>query len=325
MTTPRKALLVAALVCLTTTAHAEPPPKDRARSLFLEANQLFDRGMLQDALTLYRKARALYPSFKIDLNIGGTLDALGRRTEAAVYFERFLLNASKAPKGVTREAKRRLKALRRKLGWIRVTCMVEGAVILVDGRSVGRTPRDLPLYLDPGRHRISMEREGYLPRVKMITIAAGKRKTLDFLLDPVNQPSVSAGAAAATADPVVQKRRRTKTILALAALGAGVALTAGAAALYGVGLSRGNDAYDSYLRADTLADADAQYEDVKSARTLVIVGHVLMGAAVAAYGFSFYSFVTRPCADQASPHGERPAVTVAPTSGGAYLSVGGSF
>ncbi len=324
MTIPRKVILVAALACLWSTAHAKAPPKVRARALFIEANQLFDRGMLQDALTLYRQARDLYPSFKIDLNIGGTLDALGRRTEAAIYFERFLLNASKAPKGVAREAKRRLKALRRKLGWIKITCMVEGAVIMLDGRSVGRTPRDLPLYVTPGRHRISLERAGYLPKVKMITMAAGKRKALDFLLDPVGQPGVSAGAAAPLAAPAVQKRRRTKNILALSALGLGVALTAGAAALYGVGLSKGNDAYESYLTAGTLAEADSTYEDVQSAKTLVIVGHALLGAAVAAYGFSFYSFVTRPCTAESSGD-ERPAVSVAPTSGGAYLSVGGRF
>ena len=327
MTTLRRTFLVAVLVCLWTTAHADTSPKDRARALFLEANELFDRGMYQDALTLYRKARALYPSFKIDLNIGGTLDALGRRTEAAVYFERFLLNASKAPRAVAREAKRRLRHLRRKLGWVKVTCMVEGAAILVDGVSVGHTPMDLPLYVTPGRHRITLQQKGFFPKVKKFTIAAGKRKALDFLLDPVAKPGAGGEQLINTAlDPTLKKRRRTKTILALAALGTGVALTAGAAALYGVGLSKGNESYESYLKATTLAEADKRYQEVDSARTLVIVGHALMGAAVVAYGFSFYSFVTRPCAPEGAPPDKaQPNVTVAPTSGGAYLSIGGSF
>ena len=327
MTTTRRAILVAVLVCFGTAAYAEPSPKDKARSIFLEANELFDRAMFQDALTLYRKARALYPSFKIDLNIGGTLDALGRRTEAAVYFERFLLNAAKAPKGVAREAKRRLRALQRKLGWVKVTCMVEGAVILVDGVSVGYTPRDLPLYVTPGSHRITLQREGYTPRVKKITIAAGKRKDLDFLLDPLEKPgSPGTSALGSGPDPAQQKRRRSKTIWALSTLGAGVALTAGAAALYGVGFSKGNDAYESYLKAGTLAEADSRYEEVNSAKTLVIVGHTLLGAAVVAYGLSFYSFVTRPCAREEAPtDGPKTKFTVAPTSGGAYLSIGGSF
>jgi len=324
MTTIRKALFVTVLVCFCTEAYAEPSPKDKARSLFLEANELFDRGMFQDALTLYRKARALYPSFKIDLNIGGTLDALGRRTEAAVYFERFLLNAAKAPKGVAREARRRLKSLRRKLGWVKVTCMVEGAVIRVDGVSVGRTPRDLPIYVTPGRHRITLEREGYSPKSRRLTIGAGKRRSMDFLLDPVVK--AGDGLTGPGPDAALAKRRSRKTIWALTTLGAGVALTAGAAVLYGVGLSRGNDSYESYLKADTLAEADARYADVDSAKTMVIVGHALMGAALVAYGFSFYSFVTRPCVrDDAPPDDTKPEVTVAPTSGGAYLSIGGRF
>lgn len=321
------ALTLACLVGGLPRSASAQEPRDKARALFLEANGLFDRGMYQDALTLYRKARALYPSFKIDLNIGGTLDALGRKTEAAVYFERFLLNSSKASRPVIREARRRLKVLRRQLGWLKVTTMAEGALIAVDGKSVGHTPHDLPIYLIPGSHRISVKKQGFAPRVKMITIGAGKRQTLDFLLDPIE----SAGARPTTsavrveADPATARRRRSKAIWGFTSLGVGVALTAGAAVLYGVGLSSGTDSYRSYMEATTVAEADARYGDVESARTLVTVGHVLMGAAVVAYGLSIYSFVTRPCAPEQATQAPQTTVTVAPAGNGAVLSIGGSF
>ena len=59
------ALTLACLVGGLPRSASAQEPRDKARALFLEANGLFDRGMYQDALTLYRKARALYPSIRL--------------------------------------------------------------------------------------------------------------------------------------------------------------------------------------------------------------------------------------------------------------------
>ena len=144
-------------------AGADTSPRDRAVLLFQEATRLFDRGMYLDALKKFRRARAVYPSFKIDLNIGATLDAMGRRTEAAVYFERFLINADNAPPAVIFAARDRLKQLRLKLGRVKVTCLVEGAMVRVGTRAVGRTPLELPVYLEPAPMSSRPARRGTAP------------------------------------------------------------------------------------------------------------------------------------------------------------------
>lgn len=87
--------------------------KKRARILFRQGHRLAERGMHLDALRKFKAAKALYPSSKIDLNIGGILDNLGRSAEAAFYFERFLIQPpeeSSDPR-VTEKLKKAAKAL----------------------------------------------------------------------------------------------------------------------------------------------------------------------------------------------------------------------
>lgn len=139
------ALLLGCL-CSAPRSAAAQTPREQAGVLFDQASDLFSRGMYLDALKRFRQARRLYASFKIDLNIGATLDAMGRRTEAAVYFERFLVNAAEAPPEIIKAATSRLGELRNKLGRVKVSCLVEGATVVVDRKAVGRVPLDYGLY-----------------------------------------------------------------------------------------------------------------------------------------------------------------------------------
>ena len=154
--------------------------KEQARTLFREANELFARKMFLDALAKYREAQAVFPSYKIDLNIGGTLDALGRRTEAAVYFERFLVQSAGAPREIIASAQKRLGQLRGKLGRVKVTTILDGAAILADGVTVGRAPLDIPVYLEPGQHRLEARKPWARPSVRTITVTAGQDLIVDL-------------------------------------------------------------------------------------------------------------------------------------------------
>ena len=122
--------------------------------------------------------------------------------------------------------------------------------------------------------------------------------------------------------------RRTRTLWAWSTLGAGAALAATAAALYGVGVSRGESAHDAYTAAAAAApgppddELAGHYDDIESARDMVLAGNILMGAAAVAAGVSIYLFVTRP----AEPGGEGvTAVGVAPLARGASLGLSGRF
>jgi hypothetical protein len=93
---------------------------------------------------------------------------------------------------------------------------------------------------------------------------------------------------------LIVQRRRSKTMWAWTALGVGIASAAAAGVLYVVGQSQGANAYHSYSASKEQVVMDMHWEDVEAAETKFVVGHVLMGVAAAAIGFSVYQFLTRP-------------------------------
>lgn len=149
-----------------------------AQQLFKEGNELFARGMLLDALKAYRKSQKLHPSYKVDLNIGGTLDELGRRAEAAWSFHRFMVHSASAPADVVQQARARLAQLKHKLASVKVSCGVDGAVVAMDGKEVGLTPLELPIYLEPGKHVLSVTKRGKLAFTRKLALLAGQHRVL---------------------------------------------------------------------------------------------------------------------------------------------------
>jgi tetratricopeptide (TPR) repeat protein len=301
----------------------EADPKQRARVLFKQGNQLFKRGMYLDALAKYREARRLYPSHKIDLNIGTTLDSMGRRTEAARYFERFLVQSADAPEEIIAAARERLNQLKKKLCSVKVTSLINGATLGVDGKAEGKTPLELPVYLEPGRHEIVLDKDGYLPARRELELAPGQHEELDLSLEaekPTTRPAVAAKPPPPLpVDPELVKRRRRRTIMAYGFLGAAGALAVTAGVLYGVGASQGSSAHDEYDRATDPDEIERHYYDVEAAKTKLVVGHVLIGAAAAAAGVGLYYLFTRPEVERRGP----PAVS--PVIGPRSVGVSGRF
>jgi tetratricopeptide (TPR) repeat protein len=154
----------------------------RAEALLREGNGLYDRGEFRAALERYRAARDLYPSFKIDFNIGIALEALGHSIEAAEQLERFLRRAALADEAIVGSARRRLEALRRRLASVDISCNVDGATIRVDGAPVGRTPLEGRVYLRPGEHRVEARAAGHAPYRRTLDLAAGDHRGLTATL-----------------------------------------------------------------------------------------------------------------------------------------------
>jgi hypothetical protein len=177
----KRGLLLALILALSPgwAVAGKPGTREDAEILLRAGNALHDRGNYRGALSNYYEARRIFPSYKIDFNIGVTLMAMGRLIQAAQQFERFLLTARKvAEPAMKRAAQRRLDRLRSRLGSVVVVCPVPGAVVAVEGAEVGRTPLEGRLYLRPGTYAITVTAEGRRPFHQQLTLGNGSLLTL---------------------------------------------------------------------------------------------------------------------------------------------------
>ncbi len=184
-----------ALVLLAATAGHAEDRRGAANALYKEGNALYAGGKYQQALDRYRRARALFPSFKLDLNIATSLYKLGWYSEAAPEFERFLAQAKRAPAKVVKATRARLAEIRKKVASVQIVCAVDGATLQVDGRDMGRTPRAGRVYLMPGIHRVSATRDGYRPFNWQAGLQAGQHVEVKIQLVARAKPPAPAPPA----------------------------------------------------------------------------------------------------------------------------------
>ena len=199
------------MLCLTLlAAPLELRAEDRraeAEGYFRRGYERYSRQEYDGALAMFLKARRIYPSFKIDLNIGYTLDALGRRAEAAGTFQRFLARASgEVDVKVARRVRQRLQALNLVLARVEITCDVRGAEVSVDGQRVGLTPLQHKVYLKPGPHGVQVSKAGRVLFRRTVDLGRGEQLLLSVARAPVALTPVAVRPTAAPrARPFYQK------------------------------------------------------------------------------------------------------------------------
>jgi tetratricopeptide (TPR) repeat protein len=171
-------LLIAQSAAPAAGPKAEAAAKSQAQTLLREGTRLYRKGQYQEALEKFTGAYALFPSPKLHFNIAQAHRELGRPVEALVAFEKFLDDPAGSPRPVTDEARQSAADLRAQLGQIQVECDTAGADILIDGAAVGRTPQPRPIWCTPGKHRLTLQRQGFLPFDETTLVQAGGIHTL---------------------------------------------------------------------------------------------------------------------------------------------------
>jgi tetratricopeptide (TPR) repeat protein len=141
---------------------AGAPSRERARAqdLLGQGNDLFRAGRFAEALRAYREAHDLFPSAKLFFNIGRCEESLGHRTQAIVNLRAFVKQSPDADPDVRADAEHRIAELARALGAIDVSALPANAALTVDGQGVGLTPLGDSLWLEPGTHRVTLDRAG---------------------------------------------------------------------------------------------------------------------------------------------------------------------
>jgi tetratricopeptide (TPR) repeat protein len=177
---------------------ARAQDRERANLLFRRGSLLFSRGAYQPALSLLERAQRLYPSHKIEVSIGYTLEQLGRLPEAAASFERYLADPeSRTNPRLVSEVEGKLRQLQRSLARLSLSHRARGGVVMVDGKELARTPLPHPLYLAPGAHQVELQRGGRTLFRQTLSLQAGEHR-LAIVKDPARRARPRAAGPAAT-------------------------------------------------------------------------------------------------------------------------------
>lgn len=180
------------LVVLPASVSAQTA-REEAGALFRRASALYSRGDHAGALELLQQAQQLYPSHKIEVSIGYSLEKLGRLAEAAGCYERFL--RSGADPALAKTVKAKLRAIRGSLGMIAIGCATPNAVVVVDGQEVGRTPLAHDVYVFPGPHQVTIRHRGEPLLDVTLSLERGER-TLAMAREPRASRSRPVAASA---------------------------------------------------------------------------------------------------------------------------------
>jgi hypothetical protein len=211
------ALLLLALPTLSGAAHAQPTrplPSDpttsatrsKVEQLFKDGLASEDKGDLLGAYTAYLAAWGLDRKWALAANLGNVEVQLGKHRDAAEHLA-FALRTM--PKDRLSDMRERIEQELRtaKSHIVSVTARVdtEGAEILVDGKSAGRSPLEGDLFLEPGR-RVIEARYGSRVSKAVVDATAGTSKQIDLRLDgkETAAATIAEPTAKLTAAPSVE-------------------------------------------------------------------------------------------------------------------------
>jgi hypothetical protein len=237
-------------------AGAQEDPRTAARKHYEQGVALSNAADYAGALEQFRQAYAKSPNYAVLYNIGQAEAVLGHLLEAIAALSRYLKDgAAEVPEARREEVKAQLAALEARLAELTVTTEHTGAMVRVDGRDIGRTPLYEPIRLAPGRHVVILS-DGERTQTTAVEIREAERRTLTLTLPegPPASTTVPAPSPAPTPHPPPQLKPSpspspspslsparqpppapasgTRTVVAYALGGAGVALGGGALAHY---------------------------------------------------------------------------------------------
>ncbi len=297
----------------------EPTPSDRASALVRSGKSLVARHRYSEALEAFSTARSLADSGEVVWSIARCHELLGDYVRAMEVFEEFL--AMDVPEEARDKARKRLRSLNARVGYVRILVEPEGASLSIDGRMVGLAPLSHDLRILPGSHVVRAEKNGCSPAAQTVVVAGGGVSSVALRLIPLPTPQTRASGPAtapvsteairpvatpstpATEGGVVQSaapRRWSPLKTSLFFSGIGLALVGG-------GLQLG--AWRSYASVDDARHSWAQKNAAAdTSERLYYAGYGMYGAAAIAVVLSF----VLPSA------GRHPlSVTVAPQEHGA--------
>jgi hypothetical protein len=138
-------------------------------------------------------ALALNPSYDVAVNLGQTQYRLGKYRDAAENIAFALRSWPIVAKKEQREAAvKRLEEVRKLVATVTIRVSVPGAMVLVDGKEIGRSPLTAEVFVDPGTRTIEAKLAGFLDAKQTITTVKGDAQELSIALIPAAQQGSSS-------------------------------------------------------------------------------------------------------------------------------------
>ncbi|HEY8923146.1 MAG TPA: tetratricopeptide repeat protein, partial [Polyangia bacterium] len=153
--------------------------KAEALEHFEQGVRLGESGSYREAAAEFERAYRLSPHYAVLYNLGQAYMALGQPVEAVEALQRYLTEgASQVPAARRSEVQAAIKQQRARIGSVVLEANVDGAALLVDGVTVGRSPLPSPVRVARGEHQITAVLDGYRATPRTVTVSGdGARVT----------------------------------------------------------------------------------------------------------------------------------------------------
>jgi hypothetical protein len=170
-----------------------------ARQRYTRGLQLVKEGNYPAALIEMQRAYVLNPSYKIQYNLGQIQAHLSDAAAAVTAYERYLSEGgTEVPPPRATEVIQEIRRLRSRVGSVDLTVKGEGADVLIDDVTIGRSPFAKRILLNIGQHRFVAAQPGKDPVARVMAIAGEDVLTLDLNLANTVAPRAGSVAMASS-------------------------------------------------------------------------------------------------------------------------------
>ena len=306
-----------------TAAPTPPPPQgtvdERASRWLSQGNKAFKDGKFAEAEKAYREAFTLKQVYDIAGNLAMAEFAQSKHRDAAEHLALAIRLFPVTGEPATRtQMQKTFDQSKGHVGSVKViVSTTRGAQVSVDGKAVGEAPLEDDVFLDPGKHTISVTAKGYKDASKSVDVVKGVASTvkLELVLLPP-EVVVRNGPPPPPPPPRSKKPAIAMGIVAVVALGAG-------GALLGVGFGKKGDAvtiHDQILsdkKACVLGagNFDNRCGDLKSQLDSSYLFQNIGGVTMAVGGALGIAAITYLLLPSSRNSKESPSLKVAPVAG----------
>jgi hypothetical protein len=187
---------------LAQPARPDSSALDEARGRYQRGLQLFNEGNYEAARVEFERAYQLAPSYKILYNVGLCHEQLGDYVQALTKLSKYLeLGGTDIPPERRSDVAKELAQIRPRIAKVTIKTSVPGAELLVDDACATEAATNVvncgvmsetarQVYMNPGRRRVTLRHNGYLPRTEVVTVAGSDvtEASIELIPLPKNEP-----------------------------------------------------------------------------------------------------------------------------------------